>query len=173
MAGLSAQATLSQIFVNIYLPVLLKGGATLATVGLMKPGFELRNLGLSLIDSDTELGFDLYVEGGKIIAEAAKFLSTANAIIDYGLAINGAIGLFTNPAKVAGIIRTTSLTQTTRITQVIQTIVLEADDLLIVSQRMITRIQRTTSITQTTRLIKDYSEKILEFVSLVFSLINL
>ncbi len=81
--------------------------------------------------------------------------------------MNGALGLFRDPAKIVGAVRTTNITQSTRVTQIATTIAVQADDLLVVTQQVVTTVQRITRITQVTKLIKDYSEKVFQFVGLV------
>jgi RHS repeat-associated protein len=89
--GLLAPVSLAEIF-SFYLPVALKGANLAATVFLMEPGFQVRQLGLELIMNGLDdFGRLLYEEGAKMIQSAVTIGEAGDKLISFGEAATGAI----------------------------------------------------------------------------------
>jgi RHS repeat-associated protein len=89
--GLLAPVSLAEIF-SFYLPVALKGANLAATVFLMEPGFQVRQLGLELIMNGLDdFGRLLYEDGAKMIQHAVAIGEAGDKLILFGEVATGSI----------------------------------------------------------------------------------
>ncbi len=175
IAGLGVQATLTQIFSAVYLPMLLKGGLLLATAYLLRPGLEVRAVGLELMANEFDFGYDLFQEGNAMILAATNFAELGNSIIDYGIAGSTAFSLLRAPVKtVLNTYKNISVFgKATGIDkQGLQTLVFRIEEVDTLLVQLVDDIQLSSVVFKQVTAVRDFSQKLFELNNLIAGVFN-